>query len=570
MGFSNVRRFGAIGIGVLLAVLGCWIALSITAVRWQGTWSDETNYIVKSWWYVSGAVKPYSAEDATWYQPLFFYALGSWQWIFGHGVVSARTFSLVTTAINIGLVASLLHRLGCTVWPIAFAVVVFALNEDSIFYFNSATQFAVFVCLQLLALHLLVQMKGSAGVAVALALGAVLTANYLLRINSVAFIALSLAIVWVRAGRDRWRVYFCSAAILVVTWSLLVLLWGRRFAYVTIWLPGVTDALVQAGVLPKLYPYAMPLSHQIGGAMPHATLLDMLEYAFGWDIMGHYFLNHHAVPFATGLAATIVAALWPIPNRGWTALFAASYWGLLVFHHLGLQSMCGGCIQAYANYVDYLAALAGGLALHGLMQTSRSDLLRRVLAVGVFGASIGLSAGQAWSLTGPYSIPSIRNRTASLPAEVDVARAAMKTLLPAGAVTGIVGFDSRIPLALDEAGVHIPPTFLNTVPFYRKLNEGLTPEVEAKTVAEIADLSLWTDAIARQWIESDFDWLAVQRQPPVRVAPSLIWAPDAPLIKTALEKCFERVAAPAFSNFDPPLTVDLYRRIRRGKVCLGE
>lgn len=114
------------------------------------------------------------------------------------------------------------------------------------------------------------------------------------------------------------------------------------------------------------------------------------------------------------------------------------------------------------------------------------------------------------------------------------------------------------------------PTLLNILPFYRKLNEGLTPEVEAKTVAEIADLSLWTDAIARQWIESDFDWLAVQRQPPLRVTPSLIWAPDAPLIKTALEKCFERDATPAFRNFDPPLTVDLYRRIRRGKVCLGD
>jgi hypothetical protein len=568
MEFSTVRRFGSAGIGVLLAVLICWIALSITAVRWQGTWADETNYILKSWWYVSGAVKPYSAEDATWYQPLFFYALGSWQWIFGHSVISARTFSLAVTAINIGLVASLLHRLGCTLWPIAFAVVVFALNEDSIFYFNSATQFAAFVCLQLITLHLLLLMNRSASVAVALALGAVLTMNYLLRINSVAFIALSLAIVWVRAGRDRWRVYACSAAILVLTWSLLVLLWGKRFAYVTIWLPGLTDSLVQAGVLPKLYPYTMVLSRQIGGAMQHATLLDMLEYAFGRDVLGHYFLNHHAVPFATALAATIVAALRAIPNRGWTALFATSYWALLIFHHLGLQSLCGGCIQAYANYVDYLAALAGGLALHGVMLTSR-DLLARTFAVAVVGASIGLSAVQAWSLTGHYGVPSIRNRTESLPAEVGIAGAAMKRLLPPGAVTGIVGLDSRIPLALAEAGVRFPPIFLNIPPFYRKLNEGLTPELQAKTIAEIADLSMWTDAIARQWIESDFDWVVVQRQPPNR-ASWLIWAPETPLIETALEKCFERGPASAFATFDPPLAVELYKRVRRGKVCLGE
>ncbi len=51
---------------------------------------DETNYILKSWWYVTGTVKPYSAEDSTWYQPLIFYVVGVWQLIAGHGIVAAR------------------------------------------------------------------------------------------------------------------------------------------------------------------------------------------------------------------------------------------------------------------------------------------------------------------------------------------------------------------------------------------------------------------------------------------------------------------------------------------------
>jgi hypothetical protein len=49
---------------------------------------------------------------------------------------------LAITAVNIGLLAGLLRRLGCTVWPIAFAIVVFALTEDSIFYFDSARPYA--------------------------------------------------------------------------------------------------------------------------------------------------------------------------------------------------------------------------------------------------------------------------------------------------------------------------------------------------------------------------------------------------------------------------------------------
>jgi hypothetical protein len=565
------RRFDAAGAGVLLAVLVCWIALSLKAVPWQGTWPDETAYILKSWWYIDGTVKPYTAEDATWYQPLFFYALGVWQWIFGHGVVSARSLSVVVTAINIGLLAGLLQRLGCTVWPIALATVVFVLNEDSIFYFNSASPFAGFICLQLVALHLLLRMKKSASFAIAMALGAVLTMTYLFRINSVAFIALCLGIVWVRAGRDRWRVYACSAAIVALTWSLLALLWGRQFAYVTLWLPGVTDWLTQVGALPKLYPHAMRLSHKVlDDVMSHPTLWHLLAYAFGWDVLGHYVLNHHAVPIASAVFAMIVAALRPIPNRGWTGLFAASYWALLVFYHLGLQSMCGGCIQAYANFANYLAALAGGLALHGLMVTSRSKLAARSMAAGMVVTLIALAAEQAWSLTGNYQLPSIRNRTDPLPAEVKVAGATMKTLLPRGTVAGIVGVDPRIPLALQVADVRVPPVFLTLPSTYRKLNEGLTPEQHATTIAELADLSGWTDEIAKQWIENDFDWLVVQRLPAPPALPWLIWAPDAPLITTALEKCFERGAAPDFADFDPPLSVELYKRVRRGKVCLGE
>jgi hypothetical protein len=563
-------RFRIAGAGVLLSVLVCWMALSITAVLRQGTWADETSYIIRSWWYVSGAVKPYTAEDGTWYQPLIFYAMGAWQWIFGHGVVSARTFSLVMTGINIGLLASLLQRLGCTVWPIAFAIVVFVLNEDGIFYFNSATPYAVFICLQLIALHLLLQMKNNASFAVAIAFGVVLTMSYLLRVNSVAFIALNFAIVWVRAGRDRWRVYLCSAAILLTTWSLLALLWGRLFVYVTIWLPQLTDRLIQAGVLPKLYPFAFRLSHQTLGLIVHPTLRDMLEYAFGADILGHYYFNHHAIPFASALAATIVAVLRPIPNRGWTALFAASYWAMLVFHHLGLQTICPSCIQGYANYVNYLAALAGGLALHGLMLTSRSDLLARGIAVGMVGASIGLAAEQAWSLTGPYQLPSIRNRADSLPEEVRAAGEVMRTLLPPGSAAEFVGRDSRIPLALALADIRVPPITLVLTSYYRELNANVTPAEAAQATQEMRQLTIWTDEIAREWIQQNGDWMIVQRQPVDYVFPWLVWAPEAPLVKTGLENCFELVSEPTFNEFVPPLSIALYRRVRRGRICLGE
>jgi hypothetical protein len=562
------RRFHAAGIALLVAALLGWFALSAVAVMRQGTWGDEVNYLLKSWWYVSGTVKPYSAEDATLYQPLMFYTVGAWQRIVGHGLVASRWLTVLITGGNIALLAWLLRRLGCGVWPIAVAIVVFALTEDSIFYFSSVSPYALAIGLQLAALHLLLSMNGKASLRLALALGGILTAAYLLRINLIFFIALALAVVWVRAGKDRWLVYVCSAAIVAVTWSLLALLWGHRFIYISLWLPGVTDWLAHAGVIPDFYPNTPAFSSRVFVIEHEPGLAGFLGYVFGWEMLRDWILMHHAIPIAAAFLATVLASVRRIPNRGWTLLFALSFWAMMLYHHLGGQSFCPICIQAYANYFDYLAALAGALMLQGLLQP-RAGSLGRPLLVCLVAAAVAASTVQSWSLTGVNKLPSIRNRTDSLPAEVYAAGAAMKALLPRGIVAGYVGGDPRIPLALAEDEIPFPPVMIHLPSFYRKLNENLTPEVEGKTIAEIADLSLWTDAIARQWIENDFDWLVVQRQPAQRI-PWLIWAPDAPLITTALQKCFEPSAAPAFGGFDPPLSVELYKRVGRGKVCLGE
>lgn len=562
------RRFHTAGALFLVALLASWLALSAVSVLRQGTWPDEVYYILKSWWYVGGAVKPYSAEDATYYQPLIFYTIGAWQWIVGNGIVATRSLTMLLTGVNIALLAWLLRRLGSSVWPIAVAVIIFALTEDSIFYFSSVSPYALAVCLQLTALHLLLSMNRSAKWRLALAMGAVLTAIYLLRINLILFIALALAITWVRAGKDRWLVYFFSAAIVATTWSLLALLWGHRFIYFSTWLPGVTDWLVHAGLLPDFYPNLPAASSQALVIERKPGLTGFLEYVFGWEMLRDWILAHHVIPVAAALFATIFASVRNIPSRGWALLFALSYWAMLLYHHLGAQSFCPICIQAYANYFNYLAALAGGLALQGLLRPAAGRIARATV-VCLTTAMVAVAAIQSWSLAGPHGLPSIRNRMDSLPSEVGSAGATMRTLLPRGAVTGIVGVDPRIPLALQEADARIPPIFLVLSSTYRKLNEGLTPELQTRTIAELSDLSGWTDAIARQWIENDFDWLVVQRQPAERYG-WLIWSPNAPLMTTALENCFERIAGPSFDDFQPPLSVELYKRVHRGKICLGE
>jgi hypothetical protein len=98
----------------------------------------------------------------------------------------------------------------------------------------------------------------------------------------------------------------------------------------------------------------------------------------------------------------------------------------------------------------------------------------------------------------------------------------------------------------------------------------VTSAEASQATQEMRQLTNWTDEIAREWIQQNGDWMIVQRQPVDRALPWLVWDPEAPLMKTGLEKCFEPVAEKAFNDFVPPLSVALYRRVRRGRICLGE
>ena len=566
---SDENRFRGFGLILLLGVLVCWGALSIAAALRQGTWADEASYIVKSWWYISGLVRPYTAEDATWYQPLIFYALGAWQWVFGHDIGSSRLLSVLITATNIVLLVLLLCRFGCTIWPVTFAIVTFALTEDSIFYFSSATPYSYAVCLQLVALHLLLGMRKKVSLAAAMLLGVILTMIYLLRINLVSFIALSLGVAWVRAGKDRWLVYFCSAAIFLVTWSLLALLWGRQFSYITIWLPGVTDWLVQAGVLPKLYPHVGLSRQMLLDSSYSSLILNLLGRAFSLGMLRDWIAAHHILPLLVAFWATILGLYKNTLNRGWIVLFALSYWGMLIFHHLGAQSYCPICIQAYANYFNYLAALAGGLSLHSMLRRNPDSCIQRGTVVSIILIALALAAAQSWSLSGVNKLPSIRNRTDSLPDEVRQASSALSSLLPPGSRVEFVGRDPRIHLALARSDIRFPPISLALTSYYRRLNDNLSPEQTLETIEELRQLTMWTDEIAKEWIQDNGDWIVLQREPVDYAFPWLIWSPAAILIKNGLQNCFEQVAESSFATFVPPLSFALYRRTKRGNICLG-
>src|SRR5688572_11519180 len=86
-----------------LTILG-YVGMTTYAVINGRTWIDEVSYVIKSWWYVTGQVQPYSDQDATWYMPLYFYQLGLAQKLFGQSHEVGRTMSAGLGALSAVLV----------------------------------------------------------------------------------------------------------------------------------------------------------------------------------------------------------------------------------------------------------------------------------------------------------------------------------------------------------------------------------------------------------------------------------------------------------------------------------
>ena len=96
---------------VLLLAAVAYGAIATNAFHNGAISFAESPYLIKSWWYVTGIAAPYTAADATWTTPLYFYLLGWWQSLMGVGVEPARALSIGLGVVNGGLLFAICRRL---------------------------------------------------------------------------------------------------------------------------------------------------------------------------------------------------------------------------------------------------------------------------------------------------------------------------------------------------------------------------------------------------------------------------------------------------------------------------
>jgi hypothetical protein len=503
---------------LLLGILAVYGILAGRTLLHAPGLADEVSALIRSWWYagadVGATVSPYTAADATWSMPLYFYQLGFWQKLAGIGPVPARLMSILIGAVDGVLLFLICKRLTANTLAAAAAVFIFLATPATIFSFATATPASTIAGLHLAAVWLIVAHLGRPKVWASIAMGIVCAALFFYRQDMILAVIVLAPLYIAAVGRaKRWP----HAALVVATLAL-------------------ASAGILAAFPAKLAEYALrlpviyPLIERLGGIAPNFVLIDggvtgsnpmlfdlaRIRLA---DVVGGFLLPYSGT-LLMALAVFVLAGgalriLW-IP--------ALYFLWLALTHILGAAGFCGGCITGYAPTFAGIGALAAGLSLALLGRSAKArGLPPPVAIISAAVVAVGLNAFAPFAATSPayHAYPAglmteagpvaERDDTVALarwiagltprPEPILALHSLGKTKLPA------------LPWAVFLAGHLMPAQSFDPSASHRVINTRLPAAKREQVQAAIEDESLWTDDTLRRWIERDYDVIVLQQDP---------------------------------------------------------
>jgi len=508
---GNAGRPNALPIAVLLlgaALAYGFIAFQVLVSGHSST--EEIAYLIKSWWYTSGIVPPYTANDATGKMPFYFYQLGFWQQLEGMGHFSARLTSVGIGIINGALLFAICRRITANPLVAAAASFIFLATPATTFYFATATPTATVSALHLLAIWLIVSNLGRQRPWATILMGLLCTAMYFYRQNMLLSIVVLVPLYIAAIGRQRALHGAMLLASIAVTAAAVLFSFPEKLGEYALRLPVISPWLNSLGLL-----------------APNFALID--NGTVGGPFMGPAFvrlapsdmLNGFLLPYSgTILLALLLLAL---TGKGLRVLWIAPFYflWLAVTHYLTSLGYCSGCIVSYAPYFSAVGALAAGLALAMLgfkarqhrMPSAPLILIAAVVAVALNTFAPSLATQEEYRgfpiplLTQPHAKtelseiePMARWISANVPARepILVLHSLGKHKLPS------------LPYAVFLSGHAMPTQSIDLDGTRRVLNSKLSGRARESVQAAIEEESLWSDETLARWLGRDYDVVLFQ------------------------------------------------------------
>jgi len=493
---------------LLILAFGAFGAIAANAFRNGAISFDESLYLIKSWWYVTGIVTPYTATDATWTTPLYFYLLGWWQSLVGDGLETARALSIGLGVLNGALLFFICRRLTGNMLAAAAGVLLLLATPTTAFFFSLALPVAAVSALHLAAIWVIVSGLGRPHAGASVAFGLICAALFFTRPSMILAVMLLVPLYIAAVGSARKL----HGAIVIVTIAVasagLIMLFPDKLASHALHLPVITPYLEQWGLLP---PDLVRVDQGTTGRATMALALDRIQLA---DV-----INGFVLPFAGILALSLL--LFFVAGKGLRVLWIAPLYflALVAGHIVATAGLCTGCLPQYGATFIGAGALAGALTLAILASRARNSNTSPAAAIiggAVIAAAMNIFAPALASRDTYmfYPAPLLdRSSTTSPAADVHTFAQWLATSSPLGEPILLIHDLPALPYGVFRAGRTFPVQNINPMETYRVMKPRYAtgaPSTRESIQAAVESETLWTGETLRRWLERDYDLVLFQ------------------------------------------------------------
>ncbi len=484
---------------VLLAGVAAFAAVASNAVLNARLEFEEVGYLLKAWWYITGALQPFSAADASPTLPVFPFGLGALQTQIGLGVTAARISMAVLGLLNGILLFLLCRKLTANSLASAVAVLLFIGTPATSYSFSTVSPIALISLIHLAAFWFLILSIGRPKVWRSIAMGVALTLLILLNLD-MALPALMLFLLFMAAvGSARW---VHGAIVIVVMAAILgagVYLLPEQFTSYLLNAPLI--ALVN-----DLTGLAAP-TQAVGASLPAYNVLRISEDAFE-GVLLPYGGSIMLCVFLLALTARGPRILWTIPIYLLLALAA-----LVVFRAPG----CDVCIATAPSQVTSIAALGAAMTLAFLARGMRQkNLSGAPLVIGFVFFALALNTfspilAERESL---HSFPAEELKQPWPAAEQEDIATLMRFIgqnVPPGSEPILLIHKlPALPYATHMAGRRFSAVSINPLSSLRSAPSTSSGTRREAALAAIEQNGGWSGESLRRWIERDYELIIWQ------------------------------------------------------------
>ncbi len=480
---------------LLIAGLGAYAAVASNAIMNGHLDFEEVGFVIKSWWYITGAVEPFGNGDTATMLPGYAYALGALQKFVGLSIVNARIAMVVLGVINGGLLFYLCRKLTANTLAAAAATFIYLGTPAVSYSFSTASPNAFVAFVFLLGIWLLMLSLGRSKPPFTVLMGLVL-AVLVLTSSSMWIAAALLAILLVAAVG---RAHLMHAAILIATTTALIAgaiyTLPEPFTAYLLHQPPAAFVMNLLGTPPVGAPVwaewsMMRLAQDAidGVLFPYSGLIFMCVLMFGLTLSGPYIL-------------------WVIPYYLAFALI-----GIVVLRTPG----CETCATTTSTQVIALGGFATAVALAFLSrwrrqnQGARSPLMISVatiaLALNCFAPALAMQDSMRFFPVEMFKQP----RPAAEMQDVTALMRVIGENIPGNETVLLLHKLPGLPYAMHMAGRRFAAVSINPMAELRSVPANLTGAQREATLAMLERNGNWSSETLRRWIERDYDMVVLQ------------------------------------------------------------